>query len=510
MDKRQACILTVDIGTSSTKVVAFDFEANEISFKRGLYPTFHPQSDVSEQDPEQVFITVLFLLKGLLNDATFSRKYHVQVIIFSSSMHSVIPVDKKGNALGNAIIWSDNRADAIARELKDSKYGKKIYMETGTPIHAMSPLSKVMWLRQNQKDILSKTTRYVSLKEYVIFQLCGEYVIDYSLASATGFFNLKNMKWNNDSMSVSGIKSTFFSEPVEIFYDGLKLKSEVRKSLKLEENTKIVIGGSDGCMASLCAGSFDPTQAIVSVTSSGAVRVFGDSFLTDENGGFFNYILTKGHYISGGPTNNGGVAVEWMAKNLNENANFETIADTVLHMQNEAAKIKAGSEGVLVIPYLQGERAPIWNSRARGSFFGLNITHEAAHMARACIEGVIYELYSIAAAIKSQREIKSIHLNGHQIAHPLWSRIVCDVFGLPVKVSPFRHSPNLGSALLGLTACGVFDDLEKAMATVKNNQEIYPSAQKHEEYQKYFELFSYLTEHFTAAFDIITKLQKES
>nr|HPN70301.1 FGGY family carbohydrate kinase [Saprospiraceae bacterium] len=131
------CIITLEIGTTSTKVVVFDMLGKQIASNKGAYPTFHNHTHISEQDPEQVFITALFVLKSIINNHLLSSKRKVRAIVFSSSMHSVLPVDKNGNPLGNAIIWSDNRAASIAEDLKKTALGDEIYQKTGTPIHAM-------------------------------------------------------------------------------------------------------------------------------------------------------------------------------------------------------------------------------------------------------------------------------------------------------------------------------------------------------------------------------------
>lgn len=507
MDSKKACILTIDIGTSATKVIGFDYLGTEVVFKKGLYPTFHPRPDWSEQDPEQVFITIMFLLKGILNDANFTNIYQVQSIVLSCSMHSVLPIDKNGNTLGNCIIWSDNRACDIARSLRGTELGNKLYQNTGTPIHAMSPLSKITWIRENEPEKFEKAAKFISLKEYVIYQLTGDFYIDYSLASATGIFNLLELNWDKEALRFAQIDASYFSKPVDIFHSDLKIKEPILKSLRLPKNTALIIGSSDGCLASLSAGSLNSKQAIISVTSSGAVRVFGKEFLVNNKGSFFNYILEKDHYISGGPTNNGGVAFEWAARGFG-GSNFDMPMEEILvNLQNDAAKVREGAEGLLFLPYLQGERAPIWNSNARGVFFGLNITHEPKHIIRATLEGILYEIYSIGKSIKEYRNFESLHLNGYNAMHPLWAGIICDLFGMHVSVSTYKHSPNIGAAMVGLTAMGVYDTLESSLEIAPPGNELNPNKAKNKTYAKYFSLFERLTHKLESEFEEIAKLQ---
>src|SRR5215213_6273153 len=140
------CIITIDVGTGAIRVVAFDLKGNVLGSLKGSYPTFHSKPDFSEQDTEQIFITMLYILKNFLNEKIHPKKYKVACICFSAYMHSVLAVDKNGVPLGNAITWADNRAKKEAQELKNSAAGKAIYTATGTPIHPMSPLLKIAWL----------------------------------------------------------------------------------------------------------------------------------------------------------------------------------------------------------------------------------------------------------------------------------------------------------------------------------------------------------------------------
>ena len=183
------CIITIEIGTGAIRVVAFDLNGIILGSSKGSYPTFHAMPDFSEQDPEQIFITMLYILKNFLNEKIHPKKHKVICICFSSAMHSVLPIDKNGVPLGNAMAWSDNRAKKEARDLKNSSLGKSLYKITGTPIHAMSPLNKIKWLKNNDKDRFAATQKFLSIKTYIIQQLTGEYIVDYSIASATGMLN---------------------------------------------------------------------------------------------------------------------------------------------------------------------------------------------------------------------------------------------------------------------------------------------------------------------------------
>src|SRR5438128_308113 len=173
------CIITIELGTNAVRIFAFDLNGAVIGSMKGHYPTFHSQPDYSEQDPEQIFITMLYVLKNLLNEKIHFQKYKVASICFSSSMHSMLPVDKHGVPLGNAYTWADNRAKKEAKELKASALADTMYISTGTPLHPMSPMLKIAWMKKNDEQNFKAAGKFLSIKSYVIHQLTGEYLIDY-------------------------------------------------------------------------------------------------------------------------------------------------------------------------------------------------------------------------------------------------------------------------------------------------------------------------------------------
>lgn len=502
------CLLTIDINTSAVKIHAFDMNGRVICWKKGSYPIFHPQPDYSEQDPEQIFITTLYILKNLLNEHIHPKKYKVKAICFSSSMHSVLPVDKSGNPLGNAIIWADNRGAKEAEILKKLPQNESIYHATGTPIHPMSPLIKITWLKNHDPERFTKTYKFISVKEYVIKQLTGEYVIDHSIASSTGLFDIHKLKWHQESLDFAGISTDRLSEPVSVFNDDLILKKEYCVTLGLSQKTKLIIGSSDGCLATLGAGIIGEGKATITIGSSGAVRVAGREVLQDEKQRFFNYLLTEGYYISGGPTNNGGVVFEWFARqfgDFSEGLEFEDVLNDLFKI---ASQVKSGAEGLLFLPYLLGERAPLWNANARGMYFGLNINHEQKHFVRATLEGILFEIYSIGKILETHRNFEDIYINGAYASLPLWTQILADMYGKTVHINDNRDSVAMGAALLAFTKLGVYSNLEEAAATVKSIETYQPNLKNHDNYMKYFKIFERLSNKLYEDFEEIVLLQQ--
>jgi gluconokinase len=506
---RKDCMITIELGTNAVRVFAFTTGGHLIGSAKGVYPTFHPEPEYSEQDPEQLFITMLYVLKCFLNEKIYPENYSVIKVGLSASMHSVLAIDKNGVPLGNAITWADNRGKNVATELKADRIGKTIYEATGTPLHPMSPLVKIAWMKLKDKERFKKTYKFLSIKSYIIHQLTGEYIIDYSLASATGLFNIHKLKWDSDALQYAGITAAKLPELVSVFHSAGNLRKEYQTSLGFSADTKIMTGSSDGCMATLGAGVWGEGKATITIEDSGAMRVVGKDILKDEKQRFFNYVLTEGNYVSGGPTNNGGVIFEWFAKNF---GNFKYAYDIQTCMQeliNDASKVSAGSDGLLFLPYLLGERAPIWNANARGVYFGLNINHEQKHFVRATIEGILYEMYSIGKTLAEHRSIKSLSVNGSFATLPFCSQLIADVFNKPVNVSKNTNSVGLGTFLLSAVDMGIYGSLEEASRSVEFEETFIPNKQRNATYKKYVTVFEKLSTKFNAEFEAIANLQNE-
>lgn len=501
------CIISVELGTNAVRVYAFDLSGNIIGVGKGSYPTFHPDPDYSEQDPEQIFITMLYVLKTFLAEKIHPQKRKVACLCFSGAMHSVLPIDRNGVPLGNAITWADNRGKKEAQALKNSQLGKAIYKVTGTPIHPMSPLVKIAWMKDHDKDRFRQTWKFLSIKSYIIQQLTGEYIIDYSLASATGLLNIHKKSWEPASLRYAGITADKLPECVPIFYSEGKLRKQYQTSLGLPAKTKIIAGSSDGCLATLGAGIWKDGKATVTIEDSGAMRVVGKEILQDKKQRFFNYILADDYYVSGGPTNNGGLVFEWFARQFGDFKNSFDIESCMDDLIKEATQVSPGSDGLLFLPYLLGERAPIWNANARGVFFGLHINHERKHFIRATIEGVLYAICNIGRTLEEHRNIRSISVNGSFASIPFCTQLIADIFNKPVSISKNTNSVSLGAFLMSATEMGIYKNLDEAARSVVLPDTYKPSKQNHTVYTKYFKLFEKLSVKLADEFEEIANLQ---
>ncbi|WP_251459904.1 gluconokinase [Weizmannia agrestimuris] len=453
--------LGVDIGTTTTKSVLFGEKGKVISMHHAGYPLYSPSPQVAEQNPDEIFRAVIDSMKTAIVKSDIDPS-EIKLVSFSSAMHSLIAVDKDGKPLTNCITWADARAAKWAKKIKDEWHGQDIYRRTGTPIHPMSPLSKITWLRHEEQELFKKTFKFIGIKEYIFYRFFGQYVIDYSLASATGLFNLHDLDWDKDALHVAGITADKLSKPVPTTFSLTGLAPEYAVETGIPQDTPFVVGASDGVLSNLGVNAIDPGVVAITIGTSGAIRTVTDKPVTDPKGRIFCYALTENHWVVGGPVNNGGMTFRWVRDELAA-AEVETAKrlgiDPYEVLTKIAARVAPGSDGLIFHPYLAGERAPIWNADARGSFFGLGLHHKREHMVRAVLEGVIYNLYTVMLALQEMIGIpKKIQATGGFARSDLWRQMLADIFNQEVVVPESFESSCLGAIVLGMYALDEIDD----------------------------------------------------
>lgn len=468
--------LGVDIGTTSAKAVAFSLTGDVITSCFFPYKMYHLQPNWSEQDPKEVFDAVIESCNKVISSIKGTAP---EFIAFSSAMHSIIAIDKDGAPLTNCIIWADNRATEIAENLKNSELGKSFYHAAGVPVHPMSPLCKLLWLKENEPDIFKKAWKFIGIKEYIFQKLAGEYLVDTSIASATGLLNLKMLNWDENILGFVNIGASSLSGLVSPKYKTVSVRNQIEVNAGLiPPGTTLIIGGSDGALANLAEGSADGDSMVISIGTSGAARLVTDKVETDSQMRTFCYHIKDNLYVIGGPSNNGAIVLEWLKEKLLETT--ETFSELFL----KAGTVKAGSDNLLFLPYILGERAPVWNSNARGVFFGLDITHTKSHLVRACMEGVIYSMFSIGKILMEKRVITKIHATGGFAQSPLWLQMLADVCNIKVLVSGAVESSALGAVMIGLEATG-----REPFPAKKTLSSFVPNSFSQDIYSKNFEKF---------------------
>lgn len=445
-------VIGIDLGTGSAKAIAMNHAGDVLNMAQVGYPTLKPKPNYQEQAPELIWQAFIKCISRI----TSSRKQSPDAIALSSAMHSVIPVDEKGNALMNMIIWADNRSALNATRIQQSSSGKFIYERTGTPIHAMTPLCKIQWLQENEPVLFGKTARFISIKEFIWHKLFGTYEVDYSIASATGLMDIERLSWCEDAMRTCGIQEAHLSTLVNTNHFRTCVDAQHCRELGISSGTQFFIGASDGCLANV--GSFATEEGYMALTigTSGAVRVARKQPMRNFKAMTFNYRLDDTTYICGGPTNNGGVILKWYTENI-LNKKLETASDYAQFFKNLSDN--PGADGLVFLPYILGERAPIWNSNACGVFFGMQAHHHQAHFNRALIEGISMALFDIAhGMIDAGLSIKQIHVSGGFVHSDEWLQILANTFGKKICLINTADASAIGAAFLAMKNRGIIKD----------------------------------------------------
>lgn len=479
--------IAIDIGTTNCKTIRIDENGNLIdSFK---FPVISVKNDDGsfEQDPELIFNSVLKLLEKIIAN----KESNVACISFSAAMHSIMAVDKNGKKLSNAIIWADTRSKEYAQQLKGSKLGVKIQEQTGTPVHAMSPLSKIIWLREKRKKIFDNTYKFISIKEYVFFRLTGKFIVDEGIASCTGLYDIYHHCWFKSAMDVAGIDESKLSEVVPPIHIEKDLLPVILKNFPFLKNQLFVCGGNDGCLANLGCGALYSKQAALSIGTSGAIRLAENRPKKVKLYPLFRYLLTKDIYITGGPINNGGIVIDWFAKNF---LGFEIDSnEKFLRVMEKAAEAEPGSEGVYFLPYLLGERAPVWDADATGLFYGLKIQHGQSHLTRAVIEGISFNLMQIIESIEMKgKKIKEVIVTGVITKSSWWMQLLADMFGKKIILNEPVDASAMGAAFIGMKATRQIESFEEVKKFSVTSHIYTPDKKLHKNYKLLYENYKTL------------------
>ncbi|PYI54651.1 gluconate kinase [Paenibacillus flagellatus] len=505
-------VIAADLGTTSAKTLVIDRDGRVLASRSIEYPLHTPTPDRAEQDPLELFAAVVRGIREVAAKAGIAAS-DVLCVSFSSAMHSLIAVDRELNPLTPCITWADNRGAELVGPLKAERNGLGIYRNTGTPIHPMSPLLKLMWLNRHEPELVARTYKFIGIKEFVFAKLFGTFVVDHSIASATGLFNLRKLAWDDEALDVAGVTREQLSEPVPTTHVVQGLSPQYAAELGLAADTPFVVGASDGVLANLGVGAFEPGVYAVTIGTSGAVRGAVSEPLTDPQGRLFCYALKEHFWVVGGSINNGGIMFRWVRDQL---ATLEAEEgrrrgmDPYDYLTGLAAEIAPGSDGLLFLPLLAGERAPYWNANARGVFFGLSLFHEKKHMIRSVLEGVVYRIHSVATALEELGgKTNEIRASGGFARSPFWRQMMADVLNTPVTVPDSIESSGLGAALLGLLAMGEIRDFSSVHDWVRSTVRHEPNGSNHAVYKELTAIYSAVYHQLKDQFDAIAAFQKQ-
>ena len=488
-------VLGVDIGTTATKVAAFGSDGGVLADHAIGYPLEEPRPGEAVQDPDVILRAVL---DGVREAAAGARAAGARVagLSFSTTMHTLIGFDGAGRPLTPSITWADTRAVAQAERLRAAPGGLALHRRTGTPVHPMAPLPKLVWFREEQPELFARVRGWAGIKEHVLRHLTAEWVTDLSVASATGLLDQAALDWDGEALELAGLEPERLPALVPSTHV-LALVPAAADELGVPADTPVVVGGADGPLANLGVGAVRPGVGACSIGTSGALRVMVERPGVDPQGRVFCYALTAERWTVGGAINNGGVVLQWahdaLAPDLGEPA-----AVALLEL---AARVPAGSDGLLMLPYLLSERAPHWSALPRGAYVGLTRAHRREHMVRAAVEGVCLQLALVLRSLREAGgEVRELRATGGFARSPFWRQLLTDALGMEVGFPEASEGSCLGAALLGMQALGMIESIDVAAEIVQIRETLRPEPAAAAVYADLLPLFDSLYDALAPAF----------
>lgn len=469
-------VLGIDLGTTATKVVAVDGAYRVVSTVERPAPLRTGRHGEAVHDPETVLAGVVEAVRESAGLCA-GRGLSVAALSFSAALHTLLALDSSGEPLTPALSWADTRAAGIARRLREpggSRIGTRtenadadaLHRATGTPVHSMTPLTKLAWFTAHEPELVRRTVSWCGLKDYVLSRFTGSLVTDLSCASATGLLDMRTTRWHGPALDIAGVSADRLPElvqPTALF----TLLPEAAAALGLPAGLPVVAGAGDGPLANLAVGATEPATAALSLGTSGALRVVRDRPGVDERCRVFCYYLADGLWVLGGAVSNAGVVAQWAAESFGG-------ADVGVLLK-EAAQVEPGAEGLIALPHLLGERAPWWDPDARGALIGLRRGHGRAHMTRAMIEGVGQQLALVRdSLLAADAPITSVRATGGALRSPLWAEIVAAALDMPLEITDDAAGSGFGAALLARHALGDLPSLTSPVAGARAHRTVAP------------------------------------
>lgn len=461
-------LLGIDIGTSGTKAIAVDETGKLVASASAEYELLTPQPLWAEQRPLDWWTATCQVCQQIVAQV---GSENITSIGLSGQMHGLVMLDKAGQVLRDAILWCDQRTQSQCDEITARVGHETLMAETANPVLTGFTAPKILWVRENEPEVAGRATMHLLPKDYVRFRLTGEYATEVSDASGTSLLNVPQRKWSETVCSALDISLDTLPRVYESFEVSGRISAEGARATGLREGTPVVGGGGDQAAGAI--GNGIVRSGIISVASgtSGVVFAFADTPAVDpqlRTHTFCHAVPGKWHVM--GVMLSAGGSLRWFRDTLStqeKSVASRLGVDPYELITREAAQIAAGSEGLLFLPYLTGERTPHPDPLARGAFIGLTVRHTKAHMARAVLEGVSFGLRDSLEILKSLNiSIGSARASGGGAKSEVWRQIQADVFGLPLSTIVIDEGPALGAALLAGVGAGVYDSVEEACDAV--------------------------------------------
>lgn len=483
----------IDLGTSSVKLILTDEAGHILNSVSREYPLEFPKPGWSEQNPYDWFEQVMEGLRLLLGAAD---KDKVAGISFGGQMHGLVILDENDEVIRPAILWNDSRSVRECEYLND-EFGKDRLSEyTANIAFAGFTAPKLLWVRENEPENFKRIDKIMLPKDYIAYRLSGVFASDVSDASGTLYFDVKNRSWSKEMCEVCKIDVSKLPKVFESYEVIGTVLPEIAAELGISEECKIIAGAGDNAAAAIGTGTVDAGSMNISLGTSGTIFIADDKFNVDKFNALHSFAHANGKYHLMGCMLSAASCNKWWN---------ETILGTKDYVGEEKAIDRLGDNHVYFLPYLMGERSPINDPFARGTFTGITMDTSRSDMGLAVLEGVTFALRD-SLEVAKELGIKPLRtkLCGGGAKSVLWRKLVANILNIEVEVLEVEEGPALGAAILAMVGCGEYKDVsEAANSIVKVKEVILPESELVKKYERQYNKFK---EIYPACKDLFLKI----
>lgn len=485
-------LLALDVGTSSCKVTIFDSEGLVRGDWSGSYPTYYPYESWVEQNPEDWWKQLCEGIGHVLNQSKIDPREIVAIGVDGTSW-ALIAIDKQGRLLHPAMLWLDRRAEEQANYMKDELGEDRIIDISGNPVDPAYLTPKMLWLRENKKEIYRDTYKFLQSNSYIIYRLTGKISQDYSQAYGFHFYNIGESRWEESIAEKLGISLDLMAPLYNSHEIVSSLTEEAARETGLIKGIPVVAGGLDAATSSLGAGVIGLGQTQEQGGQAGGMSIALDRPLIHPKL-ILGYHVVPNHWLLQGGSVGGSGTLRWFKDELGHyevDLARERSVSPYSIMDQEAEKIRLASDGLIFLPYMAGERSPIWDSNARGLLLGLSYNKTRGHIIRAIMEGVGFSLlHNLETAKEVDANVDILKSVGGAANSRVWTQIKSDITGKIIEVPYSDHATALGSAILAGVGTGFYKDFDEAVSrAVKIKRVHYPNNENTKVYWDYYKLY---------------------
>jgi xylulokinase len=503
-------LLGIDIGTTGTRALLIDEAGRVIGSAVAEYPLYTPHPQWAEQDPRDWWAATCEATRTVLARAGVDGSA-VGGVGLSGQMHGVVLLDEQDEVVRPSIIWADQRSQAQCDWITEQLGAERLIELTCNPALTGFSAPKLLWIRDNEPDAYERGRKFLLPKDYIRFKLTGEYASEVSDASGTTLFNVRKRDWSPEVLGALGIDRDLLPDVYESPVVSGQVHAAAAEATGLALGTPVVGGGGDQAAGAVGNGVVATGILSSTIGTSGVLFAFTDEPVLDPKGrmqSFCHAVPNKWHVM--GVTQGAGLSLRWFRDNFGGSemlvSNLTGIDPYVL-LDMEASQAPVGSEGLLFLPYLMGERAPHLDPDAKGVFFGLTARHTRLEIVRAIFEGVAYSLRDSMEIIRQEMSIpvEQVRASGGGGRSALWRQIQADVFNTEMVTINVAEGPAYGVALLAGVGTGNWSSVEEACTqSIQVEQSTPPISENVAIYERFYPIYRALYPALKDQYDAVT------